>query len=60
MTKNCNNCILDGTDACPYGAGRTIEDKECEEFISERSRRANHEETEAEELHRQARALYQR
>ena len=35
MTENCNNCILDGTDACPYGAGRTIEDKECEEFISE-------------------------
>ena len=34
--KNCTNCILDGTDACPRGAGRAVDDEICEEFIGEK------------------------
>jgi len=32
---NCTHCILDGTDACPRGAGRAVDDEVCEEFIEE-------------------------
>ena len=34
--KNCTDCILDGTDACPRGAGRAVDDEICEEFIDEK------------------------
>ena len=32
---NCTDCILDGTDACPRGAGRAVDDEICEDFIGE-------------------------
>lgn len=34
-TSNCSDCIIDGTDACPRGAGRAVDDEICEEFINE-------------------------
>lgn len=34
---NCEDCILDLTDACPKGSGRAIDDEICEDFLSEHS-----------------------
>ena len=36
MKKNCTNFILDGTDACPSGVGRAVDDEKCEDFIAEK------------------------
>lgn len=33
--KDCTDCILDGTDACPRGAGRAVDAEVCEDFIGE-------------------------
>ena len=33
--KDCTDCILDGTDACPRGAGRAVDVEVCEDFIGE-------------------------
>jgi len=33
---NCTDCILDGTDACPKGAGRAVDDNVCEYFIDDK------------------------
>lgn len=33
-SKNCTTCIIDGTDACPRGAGRAIDDEICAEYLS--------------------------
>lgn len=34
--KGCENCIIEGTEACPYGSGkRSIDDEICESFIGE-------------------------
>ena len=30
---NCTDCMLDGTDACPRGAGRAVDDETCEEYL---------------------------
>lgn len=30
---NCTDCMLDGTDACPRGSGRAIDDETCEEYL---------------------------
>lgn len=32
---NCINCIKDGTDACPRGAGRAVDDEICGEYYGE-------------------------
>ena len=29
---DCTDCILDGTDACPRGAGRAVDDEICDDF----------------------------
>ena len=31
---NCTDCVLDGTDACSRGAGRAVDSKACEDFLS--------------------------
>ena len=33
--KTCDNCIIDGTDACTRGAGRAVNDNICENFLEE-------------------------
>lgn len=33
--KDCTDCILNGTDACPRGAGRAVDAEVCEDFIGE-------------------------
>ena len=33
---NCTQCVLDGTDACPRGAGRDINSTICENFLKEK------------------------
>ena len=38
---NCTGCILDGTDACPKGAGRAIDDEVCEDFIDDHESKVN-------------------
>ncbi|MBO7733864.1 MAG: hypothetical protein J6S67_14975 [Methanobrevibacter sp.] len=30
---NCTDCIKDGTDACPRGAGRAVDDEICDDFL---------------------------
>ena len=30
---DCTDCVLDGTDACPRGAGRAVDSEVCEEFL---------------------------
>ena len=32
---DCTECVLDGTDACPRGAGRAVDSEVCEEFLEE-------------------------
>lgn len=32
---DCTECVLDGTDACPRGAGRAVDSEVCEEFLKE-------------------------
>ena len=32
--RDCSYCILDGTDACPRGAGRAVNDTACESFLT--------------------------
>lgn len=36
MKKKCVGCIIDGTDACPRGAGRAVDDTACEEYLTDR------------------------
>lgn len=31
--QECSDCVLDKTDAYPRGAGRTVNDKICEDFL---------------------------
>ena len=31
--ETCENCILDGTDACPRGAGRAVDSEICDNFM---------------------------
>ena len=33
--KNCTDCILDLTDACPRGAGRAVDDSICSDFFED-------------------------
>lgn len=33
--SNCTDCILDGTDACSRGAGRSVDGRVCEDFVGE-------------------------
>lgn len=30
---DCTDCIKDGTDACPRGAGRAVDDEICDDFL---------------------------
>lgn len=30
---DCTDCVLDGTDACPRGAGRAVDSEVCEDFL---------------------------
>lgn len=32
---DCTECVLDGTDACPRGAGRAVDSEVCEDFLKE-------------------------
>ena len=36
---NCEDCILDGTDACSRGAGRAVDDEPCEDFLTGEERK---------------------
>ena len=32
---DCTDCVLDGTDACPRGAGRAVNSEPCNDFMKE-------------------------
>jgi len=33
--KTCGNCIIHGTDACPYGFDRSADEKICSDFMED-------------------------
>lgn len=41
QAKSCADCILDGTDACPRGAGRATVDDICDDFLEDSGKKEN-------------------